>query len=134
MEKVRNDLLEIRRMFERDRRTSSLDYQKKKLQIADSKDKLGRAHKYQEEHEKKNQDYRNKHGDMEDEIEKLDNEINALKDEMNEINEQIIKYDNHKLTMEQDRRRVDISMQEYYAAETVAKLKQEEEKAALSVS
>ena len=37
---------------------------------------------------------------MEDEIEKLDNEINALKDEMNEINEQIIKYDNHKLTME----------------------------------
>ena len=123
MERVRGDLLSVKQLFERDRRTASLDYQRKQLQIKDSKEKLARANRDQDEHKKKEKDLMGKVDNLEEEIDKIDNEINLLKDEINDINEQMFKIDNHKTTIDHERRRVDINLQEFYAVMKSEELK-----------
>lgn len=44
---------------------------------------------------------------------------------MNEINEQIIKIDNHKTTIDHERRRADINMQEYHATAKAHKIEED---------
>ena len=115
MEDSREKMLEIRRLFERDRRAASLDYQRICIHKDTYGSKIKKAVKEQEESQKRVQESRHKYNDLETEIQEIGDEIVRLKDELLDVNEEISQLNNRTLLKDQEYRRTELTLQEIEA-------------------